>query len=222
MTSSAHIDLQKYDVSGTSNEVVYMEDYDDEDDSVTSSGLLDERGSETSMSEQSEILERQTNAKHDLDNNNNDLNPAQSQQQQQPQERHLYQRPMNDASYRGSDSTFDVEFQSIIKHNVQAVIRWDEPCADVSKSRASQAQGHVMYTVRYFPQSSPELYAEKNSVLNFVLLDNLRPNEKYIYKVRRVVTESGAHASREEAEGDAEREERWSHEGYLDTSYPDR
>lgn len=197
------------DVRGTSNEAVYMEDYDDDVSTHLSSGRADERGSQTSSSQQSETLEHQLNEK------TNDLLEPSSQ----PDEA-LYRLPMKDQSYR-SDAAFDVEFQSIIKHSVEAVIRWEEPCSDLSKSRASHAQGHVMYTVRYHPQSSPELYAEKNSVLNFVLLDNLRPNEKYVYKVKRVQTGSG-HTSRERLDGGVSPEEKWSHEGLLDTSYPDR
>ena len=197
---------RRQDVALTSNEVVY--DYEDADASehlLPESGRLDERGSQTSMSQQSDVLEEQLTAKRD------DVTGA---------EQEFYQRPMKDESYRDA-SAFDVDFQAIVKHSVQAVIRWEEPCADVSKSRASQAQGHVMYTVRYHPQSSPELYAEKNSVLNFVLLDNLRPNEKYVYKVKRVETEAGL-SSRERLEGSVDRQEKWSEEGLLDTSYPDR
>ena len=93
----------------------------------------------------------------------------------------------------------DVSFQSVVKHTVSAVVTWKVPCYDNPKSP-------VKYMVRYYPAESPEVYTDKSTPTNFVLLDNLRPNHIYKYQVRRMTKDN------EDSD--------WSKAGILDTNYP--
>lgn len=102
--------------------------------------------------------------------------------------------PLND-----SPDSLDVTFQTVVKHTVSAVITWRLPCYDTSKTP-------VKYTVRYYPVNAPDSYTEKSTPTNFVLLDNLRPNVLYKYKINRVVKGTSSSA--------------WSKEGLLNTNYP--
>ena len=95
----------------------------------------------------------------------------------------------------------DVSFQYVVKHTITAVIRWEVPCQDT----AAFHRVPIEYIIRYYPIDSPRQFAEKTSPTNFVLLDNLRANEKYAYVVKRIM---------------GDEETAWSDEGYLDTTYP--
>ena len=198
-----------------SNEVIYSDAYDDADamvnDDVISAnkpggferlvqppaadaggthlpGLYDNRGSITSGSHQRDVIEKQGGV--------DDVTL----------QRAPHDQPYSAAAGAAHAQTLQLSFQSVIRHTVTAVVRWDAPCDVVGKSTSSQNLAPVSYLIRYYVHDYPSNFAEKSSPTNFVLIDNLRPNAKYAYKVRRISDDSD----------DSE----WSEEGYLDTSCP--
>ena len=63
------------------------------------------------------------------------------------------------------------------------------------------------YQVRYHALDAPAYPLDKYTPTNFVIIDNLRPNTRYVYKLKRL----GANGQ----------ETGWSDIGLLDTSLPD-
>jgi len=93
-----------------------------------------------------------------------------------------------------------VSFRSTVQHRLSAFVTWPErlePC--------SSYEPVAGYIIRYKAFNDLAEYVVRDTVTNFVLLENLLPNVRYKYSVKYVLEQGGATA--------------WSQEGSLDTSY---